>query len=711
MTHLKRTKSVYLSFIMIFILGLYTSSSCQQNISEKGYGKATYNKLTDNEFMKNWLILGPVKLSSSAESPDDKKQKEYFEKDAVTSVKVNPKKSLNSLQIGDSTFSWTAHASSTDEIWLSNIYTNNDYCYAYALAEINSDKAKDVVFGVGSDDAIKIFLNGELVHKKWIARGIRQDEDFVTLNLKKGSNQLLIKVQDMQGDWGFCIRKLGNDILANQLIEAAGIDDSEKIKFLLDKGIDINHIGDYGLTAYQFAQIKGREKIMELLKEKGAKTDIPLPPFAKLVDKVFRNANNTTSGASVLISQEGKIIYQNAYGCADIGNKVKVSPNTKFRIGSVTKQFVATAILKLQEDGKLSVNDKLSKYLPDFPKADSVTIHHLLTHTSGIHSYTNRPDFIKYTTMPITPDALVDTIKAYPYDFNPGESFLYNNSGFFLLGYIIEKITEKSWGEYLKEVIFDPIGMKSTGVYKTNILLENEAYGYAYDGKNILKSLNWDMEWAGGAGAMYSTTEDLHKWNEAIFNYKVISKESLEKAHSPVILNNGQKIDYGYGWALGKYRGANTVGHGGGLHGFLSYLVRETDSKTNIVVLCNSTPPPPGINPSANSILIGEYLLWEKLDKQSSLPDIKVDDKTLKSYEGKYDYGNNLVLTVELEEGQLYAQMTGQPRFPIFPVSNTKFKWKVVEASIDFAINEKGEVTHVTHSQGGNSFDAKRIIE
>jgi CubicO group peptidase (beta-lactamase class C family) len=438
-----------------------------------------------------------------------------------------------------------------------------------------------------------------------------------------------------------------------------------------------------------------------------------MPPFEKLVDQIFKSAQTgITSGTSILVSQDGKIIYEKGFGYADVGNKVPVTPDTKFKIGSITKQFIAASILKLQEQGKISVQDKLSEYIPGFPRGDEVSIHHLLTHTSGIHSYTNRPSFLKYLTVPITLASLVDTIKAYPYDFNPGDRYQYNNSGYMLLGYIVEKISGKSLDNYLRETFFKPLGMSNTGIYQATRLLENEAYGYAYNGDTIVKALNWDMSWAGGAGALYSTTKDLYTWNEAVFNGKALSAESLEAAFTTAVLNDKQKTDYGYGWQLAELRGNKLIAHTGGLHGFASILGRQPDKKVTVVVLCNSTPPPAGINPGTNSLLITEYLLWSGMEKQASFgSDIKIDEKTLKSYTGRYNYGGGAVLIVTLEGKQLMAQMTGQPNFPIYPSSNDEFNWKVVEAKIRFVKDDKGIVTHAIHNQGGQQLEAKKMSD
>jgi len=695
-------------FLMSFT-ALYAQT--KSTVPASGYSDASYSGLTDNAFMKNWLVIGPVKIKGIGTNPDDKKQKEYFDKDELTSVVVKPKKELSPVKLGDSSFAWKPIKCTDSIIDFVKLFGEHNFAVAYALAEIKMDAPAKILIGLGSDDGIKLFLNGTLVHTNWIGRATTPDDDILILDLKKGSNQLLVKVQNMEYGWSFAMRKPGKDLLGKLLISSSGKGNLDNVKLLVENGAELNALDESELTAYQNATIRGREKVMAYLKEKGAKTDIPMPPFNKLVDQIFKSAQTgITSGTSVLVSQDGKIIYEKGFGYADVGNKVPVTPDTKFRIGSITKQFIATAILKLQEEGKLNVQDKLSKSIPGFPRGDEVTIHHLLTHTSGIHSYTNRPYFMKYLTLPITSAALVDTIKAYPYDFNPGDKYQYNNSGFLLLGYILEKLSGKSLAVYLHETLFKPLGMNNTGIYETNPVLENEAYGYSYNNDTIVKATNWDMSWAGGAGALYSTTKDLYTWNEAVFNGKVLSGESLKAAFKPAVLNDKQKTEYGYGWGLPELRGNKLIAHTGGLHGFTSYLERQPDKKVTVVVLCNSIPPPAGINPYTNGLLITEYLLWADMEKQSSFDsDIKIDENTLKSYTGRYNYGGGAVLIVTLEGSQLMAQMTGQPNFPIYPSSNDEFNWKVVEAKIRFVKDESGIVTHAIHNQGGQQLEAKKM--
>jgi len=706
--------SNYLLIIAFFVISASNFSLLNGQINEKssalGYAHASYSGLSDDAFMNKWMVLGPIKIDKTGAKPDENKQKAAFETDLLTNVVIPPKKSLPNVKLGDTTYAWKPAKFDDGIIDFDKLFNQLDFSMAYALAEIKMDNPAKILVGIGSDDAIKIFLNGKLVHNNWIARALSADDDLLMLDLKKGSNQILVKVQDMEYDWTFCIRKLGVNILNNTLVKASGSGNLDNVKLLVDNGANVNATNDIGLSAYQNAMMKGREETMAFLQENGAKTDTPFPLFESLVDNIFKSAQNGISpGVAVLVSQNGKIIYQKSFGYADVGNKVPVSSDTKFRIGSITKQFIASSILKLQEEGKLNVQDKLSKFIPDFPKGDEITLHQLLTHTSGIFSYTESPNFYKYTTMPISSASLVDTIKTYPFDFNPGEKYKYCNSGYFILGYIVEKTSGKKLNDYLTETFFKPLGMNSTGIHDPYKLLENEAYGYSYERGKVIKSLNWDMSWAGGAGAIYSTVKDLNLWNEAIFNGKVLSAASIQSAFTPSELNNKEKTEYGYGWVISKYRGLNSIGHTGGLDGFLSGLGRQPESNTNIIILCNSTPPPDGINPYFNAMTIFEYLFWPKMEKQKSYVDIKLDAAIMKLYVGQYDYGSGAILTVSLEEGQMYAQMTGQHKFPIYAMANNEFYWKIVEASIKFEMDEKGMSTGAVHSQGGQQLKVKKI--
>src|ERR1700690_567303 len=250
-------------------------------------------------------------------------------------------------------------------------------------------------------------------------------------------------------------------------------------------------------------------------------------------------------GLAGLVARGGKILFEKGYGLAGREHHVPVIPQTTFRIGSITKQFTASAILKLQEEGKLSVNDKLSQYIPDFPRGDEVTLRHLLTHTSGIRNYTDKPNFLSLVTNATTTEAIIEAMKKDPYDFDPGAEWRYDNSGYVLLGYIVEKVSGQSYGDFLRENFFQPLGMTNTGVYHAHPGLPHEALGYSLGTNGFERALNWDMSWLGGAGALYSTVEDLDRWIEGLHQGRVLDAASLKAAVTPT----KTKENEGYNWS------------------------------------------------------------------------------------------------------------------------------------------------------------------
>ena len=469
---------------------------------------------------------------------------------------------------------------------------------------------------------------------------------------------------------------------------------------LLNAGVDVNGKNNAGLTALNAARLNGRGEAAARLQTKGAQ-EAPFPSSSALIDNEYSSLKGKkAAGIAVLVAKDGKVLYKNGFGYSDIAKGEAITPETKFRIGSITKQFIGAAILKLQEEGKISTQDKLSKFLPDFPRGNEVAVHHLLTHTSGIHSYTNKNDFITKVTSPISEVDLIELIKKDQYDFNPGERFLYNNSGYFLLGHIIRKVTGKSFGEFLNEEFFGPVGMPNTGVYSTGLNLSKEAKGYKKENGEYKADIDWDMSWAGGAGALYSTVEDLFRWNEALFNGKVLKPESMKAAFTPVVLNDGNMpVDgnYGYGWFMENYRGLDVAGHGGGLHGFSTRISRYTRENLTVILLTNVLPTEVTLNPNT----IAEFFLWEKMTAQTSYAVNAAVTEDVTPYAGRYAFPGGGVMTITAEGVSLFAQLTGQGRFPIFAAAPGEYFWKVVDARVKFIKNEKGEVTHGDFSQNG----------
>lgn len=300
------------------------------------------------------------------------------------------------------------------------------------------------------------------------------------------------------------------------------------------------------------------------------------------------------TGAAVAVAQNGEIVHANGYGLANIEWNIPITTDTVFRLASITKQFTAVAIMMLAEQGKLSVDDEITKFFPDYPTSGhTITVHHLLTHTSGIFSYTSAPDFPVKMAQDVTPQQLYDEFSRIPFDFKPGDKYLYNNSAYILLGMIIEKCSGQSYADFVEQHIFAPLGMKQS-YYLDNVrIIPKRASGYAPavpDGDSVINAPYLSMTQPHAAGALGSTVLDLVLWNKALDENKLISAETLAKMHTSAKLNDGSETGYGYGWGIHEYQGHRVVHHAGGINGFNTFGARFSDDGLTIIVLANRAP-------------------------------------------------------------------------------------------------------------------------
>lgn len=303
---------------------------------------------------------------------------------------------------------------------------------------------------------------------------------------------------------------------------------------------------------------------------------------------------------SVLVSDQGKVIYKKGFGMANMEWDIPNQPNTKHRLGSITKQFTAMLILQLVAEGKLDLQAPITTYLPDYPKAsgDIITSHHLLTHTSGIPNYTSFPKFMQDESRnPYSPEAFVKKFADKALNFTPGEKFSYSNSGYFLLGVLIEKLSGKSYEQMLQDKIFIPLNMKNTGYDNHRDILKNRATGYEKIGMNYVNSGYLDMSIPYAAGSMYSTVEDLYKWDQGLYTARILPEKYMALYFKPHIPDSGNG-HYAYGWGVGYAKiGTSTdsiyaIGHGGGINGFNTNISRTTSDKSLIVLLNNTGRAP-----------------------------------------------------------------------------------------------------------------------
>lgn len=424
----------------------------------------------------------------------------------------------------------------------------------------------------------------------------------------------------------------------------------------------------------------------------------PAPKFDEYLNALVEQGRFT---GSVLVARDGKVVFNKGYGFANVEFDAPNAPETRFRLGSITKQFTAAAVLLLQERGKLNVQDPICKYMDNCPAAWSeVTIHHLLSHTGGIPSFTSFPDYLPKMMMPVTVQEMIARFKDKPLDFKPGEKWNYSNSGYYLLGYVIEKAAGESYESFLQKNVLDPLKMASTGYDHHDSILKRRATGYSLTKGKKVNSAYIDMTQPYAAGALYSTVGDLFLWNEALYSGKLISAKSLEAMITPV------KNNYGYGLGVDAKPNRKIISHGGGINGFSTYIARFLDEKVTVVVLRNADYGAPG--PGKVSQDLGAILFGEKYEIPAVVSEIKVDPRIFDGYAGQYQIMPNVILTISNEAGHLMAQATGQPKVELFPESETKFFLKVVDAKVTFVKDAAGNVTHLVLHQGGEQ-EAKKI--
>jgi len=417
------------------------------------------------------------------------------------------------------------------------------------------------------------------------------------------------------------------------------------------------------------------------------------------IDALFTSINGlNATGASVIVIQDGKVLRKINYGLANIEFGVANTPETKFRLGSMTKSFTATAILMLHDQEQLNIDDPVSKYLTDFPNVNQITIRHLLTHTSGFSES-----------------------KEEPLLFEPGKRISYSNYGYNLLGQIIEKVSGNSYETYLQEKIFEPLGMSNSGYDHAAPILKNRASGYTNRTNGTFVNSEYiDMSGPHSAGALYSTVEDLFLWDQALYSGKLLKANTLKQSFTPTKLSSGREAAYGMGWMLNSRGGLQEVGHGGDITGFNSYIARFPDQKFTVVVLSNVGMHPPGPLPTAGSIaqqIIQIYLGDQMSKEEKTIVEEKLSTELLDTYVGVYELIAHEVVTnvagktlkIIREGNQLFAEgKLGKAL--LRAVSETEFQQEGMPLSLTFITDDQGRAMEILISAGGlREFGAKRV--
>jgi CubicO group peptidase (beta-lactamase class C family) len=428
-------------------------------------------------------------------------------------------------------------------------------------------------------------------------------------------------------------------------------------------------------------------------------TTIAQSPSTKAISAEFDRLLSTQfkpgeTGCAALVAIKGQIIYKKAFGMANLELNVPMQPEMVFRIGSITKQFTAIAILQLMEQGKLSLQDDITKFIPDYPtQAYKITIENLLTHTAGTMSYTSAPEIMKYIKDDFKPEEVIDKFKNLPMEFAPGTKWNYNNSGFFLLGYIIEKVSGMKYQDYIEKNLFKPAGMTNSLYGSDEKIIKNRAYPYKPDGDTTVNADYMSMLLPYSAGSLMSTVEDLYKWNRALLAEKFVKKETLDKAWTEFKLTDGKGSHYGYGWFMSQVQGSRSVEHGGGINGYLTNSLYLPEEDVFVAVFSNNTAKAPdAVSTRMAAIAVGKpYTYTEK----------PVPAGIIDQYPGVYEDESGSQRMIIKEGTELFSQRNGNPKLKIKQFEQDKFFFDDYFMILTFYRDASGNITGVNADDRG----------
>ncbi|WP_128545859.1 serine hydrolase [Larkinella soli] len=437
----------------------------------------------------------------------------------------------------------------------------------------------------------------------------------------------------------------------------------------------------------------------------------PARPISEKLDEYLTAASGLNRfNGSVLVARKGEVLLHRAYGLRDRARQVPHDTSSLFQVGSITKTFVGAVILQLQEEKKLTMQDKLSRFFPDFPNGDRITLDQLFFHTSGLYDFKN----LLYSTDPAERDALtrpvarewlVSRFRDKPLASQPGTEVHYTNSGYYLLGMIIEKVTGKPFETVVRERFLRPLNLTRTGFDFIHTRQPGKSVGYSFEKDSAFVPVAVVDSTVGyAAGGMYSSTGDLYRWSRVVQNRQRLRPESWEAALSPP--NGGM---WGYGWGVNKMPGdKKLIFQNGNLPGFGTYFIQIPQDDVTIILLGNTDDVSDltSTEPIARDLLSIVYGFPYQLPKNRKV--ISVSETVLRQYVGNYRLSPDKTIAITLESGRLFLQVTGQDRFELFPESETDFFLKVVDAQLTFHRDAGGNVSRMVVHQGGDH-EAKRM--
>ncbi len=432
-------------------------------------------------------------------------------------------------------------------------------------------------------------------------------------------------------------------------------------------------------------------------------------PIQKIDRLIQQKLPDIAPGVVVLIARHGNVLYKKAFGKANVKSGMPMQADMAFRIGSITKQFTAVAILKLYQQEKIGLQDTIQKYIKEFPSKEyPITIENLLTHTSGIINYQDiqNPDPTKVKEN-YTPAQGVDFFKDEPLRFKPGTKFEYSNSNYYLLGYIIENITGKSYQEYLQDSIIKPLGLTHTFYINSKKTPTDQAFGYSrYNGRRWKNAELQNVTYMYAAGALVSNADDLLAWNTALHHKGFISESILDKAFSSYILTDGSISDYGYGWFIRKLDGSITLEHSGSTDGYQTNTIYLPEEDLLVVTLFNAYEADMDWTMLSNDIArlaSGKPLRHEKMP----------DDKILKSYAGTYFFNEEHQLVITYKDNSLYVEAVNPkdrlPRVRLYAKSDERFYIKEAELEFEFKVGSDAKIKLTTYNAHGKDADMIKV--
>ena len=426
--------------------------------------------------------------------------------------------------------------------------------------------------------------------------------------------------------------------------------------------------------------------------------------IAEKIDKLLNQYYKPDEpGAAVIAVKKGKVVFRKTYGMADMELGVRMEPEMVFAVGSATKSFTALAVLMLAERGKLSLDDEITKFLPDYPtQGQKITIRHLLSHTSGIKRLHSMKTYFERIREDISKEDLIGFFKDEPMEFAPGDKFSYCNSGYHLLGLIIEKVSGQSYEQFMKEIILDRLGMTNTHFASNDRIIPNRVKGYHKEGDTFFNAPLMSYFHLFAAGDLLTNVDDLIVWDTALYSNMLVGQEVLKQAFAPFILNNGKEAGYGLGWFVDDLKGRKMVYHGGGIYGYIAHIIRLPEEQIFVALLSNridkrANPPTQVVAEMVAAIVLGDPFE----SKQRKVIALSSDE--LEKYAGTYKASDTQGrgIKVIVGGGKLYFDNGGGEKYELLPESKTTFFIEGKQSIFIFSFDDRSQVKEMVLNLGG----------